>query len=91
MKFSQKAVLNVAKKRKNIYFLFLNINKFCNHPQIIFLKGTADEKRKKLFINTCDAMIYGRSLGESFGLSIAEFSILNKPIFLYSFIDIFQQ
>ena len=30
-------------------------------------------------------MIYGRSLGESFGLSIAEFSILNKPIFLYSF------
>ncbi len=85
MKFSQKAVLNVAKKRKNIYFLFLNINKFCNHPQIIFLKGTADEKRKKLFINTCDAMIYGRSLGESFGLACGEFILENKSVISYKY------
>ena len=28
---------------------------------------------KDHFLNTCDAMIYGRSLGESFGLSCGEF------------------
>jgi hypothetical protein len=32
------------------------------------------------FINTCNAMIHARKMGESFGLSVAEFSIKNKPI-----------
>jgi hypothetical protein len=35
---------------------------------------------KTKFINTCDAMIHARQMGETFGLSIAEFSITNKPI-----------
>lgn len=85
MKFAQKAVLNIVKKRKDICFLFLNINKFCNHPQIKFLKGTSSEKTKREFINTCDAMIYGRSLGESFGLACGEFILQNKPIISYKF------
>ena len=37
-----------------------------------------DEKTE--FINSCDAMIWGRSDGETFGLAIAEFSIRNKPV-----------
>jgi len=85
MKFAQSAVLNVAKKRKDIFFLFLNINKFCKHSRIIFLKGTTNEIFKKKFINTCDAMLYGRSLGESFGLACAEFAIKNKDIISYKF------
>ena len=47
MKFVHFAILKVIKKRKDIFFLFLNINKFCTHPQIIFLKGTSDENYKK--------------------------------------------
>ena len=85
MKFVQSAVINIAKKRKDIFFLFLNINKFCKHPRIIFLKGTTNETIKKKFINTCDAMIYGRSLGESFGLACAEFAVKNKDILSYKF------
>ena len=65
MKFVQTAVINIVKKREDIFFLFLNINKFYNHPQLIFMKGTINENLKKKFVNTCDAMIYGRSLGES--------------------------
>jgi len=49
------------------------------------LKGTTNEKLKKKFINSCDAMIYGRSLGESFGLSCGEFAIENKLIISYKF------
>ncbi len=85
LKFVHQTLLETVKKRKDIYFLFLNIKKFCNHPRIIFLKGSFDEVYKKKFINTCDAMIYGRSLGESFGLACGEFSIQGKKIISYKF------
>ena len=85
MKFVHFAIIESCKKKKRYILLFLNINKFCTHPQIIFLKGTSDENYKKKFINTCDAMLYGRSLGESFGLACAEFAIKCKDIISYKF------
>lgn len=85
LKFVQDSIMNSVNKRRELTFLFLNIKKFCNHPRIIFLKGSADEKIKKKFINTCDAMIYARSLGESFGLACAEFAINDKVIISYKF------
>ena len=51
----------------------------------MFLKGTSNESFKKKFVNTCDAMIYGRSLGESFGLACAEFAIKSKDLISYKF------
>jgi len=47
---------------------------------IIFLPKNIHTDFKEIFINTCDAMIHARNDGETFGLSIAEFSIKNKPI-----------
>jgi 7-cyano-7-deazaguanine synthase in queuosine biosynthesis len=80
--YAQNVVKNVAKTNKNIYFLFLNTNKFSDnsYKNIIYLDGTDDLEYKTEFINTCDAMIHARKKGESFGLAIAEFSIKNKPI-----------
>src|SRR5210317_2097791 len=72
-------------QNKNIYFLFMNIGKFFNHKKVIFIKGTFNQSRKVKFINTCNAMLHARSLGESFGLSCAEFAIKNKPIFTYGY------
>jgi len=85
LKFAHQTLEDIVKKRKDIVFLFFNIKKFCNHPRIIFLKGSFDEVYKKKFINTCDAMIYGRSLGESFGLACAEFSNQGKKLITYKF------
>ena len=85
LKFVQSAIIDIVKKRKDIVFIFLNIKKFHNHKQIKFFKGTLNENFKKKFINTCDAMIYGRSLGESFGLSCGEFTLANKRIISYKF------
>ena len=65
---------------KNCVFLFMNTNKFYEHPRIIYLDKNIDLNYKVKFINTCDAMIHARGMGETFGLSIAEFSIKNKPI-----------
>ena len=83
--FVRDAVKKLVKQNKNIYFLFMNIKKFFNHKKIIFIKGTFNQTQKVKFINTCDAMLHARSLGESFGLSCAEFAIKNKPIFTYGY------
>ena len=85
LKFAQDTIFELVNKRKDITFIFLNINKFCKHPRVIFLRGTADEKFKNKFINTCDGMIYGRSLGESFGIACGEFSVQGKKIICYRF------
>jgi hypothetical protein len=84
MPVAQQAVIEVAKKRKDITFLFMNQDAFCNEENVLFLEKTIDVEQKVAFINTCDAMIYARERGETFGLSIAEFSIKNKPIICHS-------
>ena len=83
--FVRDAIEKVVKQNKNIYFLFMNIKKFCNHKKVIFIKGSFNQTQKVKFINTCDAMLHARSLGESFGLSCAEFAIKNKPILTYGY------
>ena len=83
--FVRDAIKKVVKQNNNIYFLFMNIKKFFNHKKAIFIKGTFNQTQKVKFINTCDAMLHARSLGESFGLSCAEFAIKNKPILTYGY------
>ena len=85
LKFVQDAISQTVFKRDDIFFIFLNVDKFVKHPRIIFLKGTFESSYKRKFLNTCDAMIYARSLGESFGLSCGEFAILGKKIISYRY------
>jgi hypothetical protein len=80
-------VVAFATAHPNVYFIFMNTNPFCSTwdlPNIRFLEGTADMKRKRAFINTCDAMIHGRIDGETFGCAIGEFAVCGKPIFTCS-------
>lgn len=79
--FVHRAVYETALQNKNIYFIFVNTATFCPRlPNIIHLSKIIDLNEKAEFINTCDAMLWARQQGESFGLSIAEFSIKNKPV-----------
>jgi hypothetical protein len=85
IQFVHKAVHDVAMLNNKIYFIFMNIPPFCDHlPNVIHLQGTYDMLLKAAFINTCDAMLHARNRGETFGLSVAEFSIRNKPVFTWS-------
>ena len=79
---AHKAIIEILESNKNdnIYFLFMNTNKFYEHSRIIYLDRNIDLIYKVKFINTCNAMIHAGQLGETFGLSVAEFSIKNKPI-----------
>jgi hypothetical protein len=73
-------ITEVLNRKENVYFLFLNTKKFINHPRVIFLDTIVNNNDKVKFINTCDAMLHLRFIGESFGLACAEFSIRNKPV-----------
>lgn len=65
-------------------FLFVGTEPFSDHPNIKFINEIWSPQKKSNFINTCDAMIHARQRGESFGLSIAEFLSLNKPVIAWN-------
>lgn len=81
--FVKQSIIEVLEKRKDIWFLFQYTEPFYDHERIIYLDPNYDLNEKVKFINTCDAMIHARHVGESFGLSCAEFSIRNKPVITY--------
>jgi hypothetical protein len=81
--FVQICIAELLMKREDVYFLFLNTDKFIDHPRAIFLQPIADLVKKTEFINTCTAMIHARYKGETFGLACAEFSLRNKPVITY--------
>jgi hypothetical protein len=82
--YIKKVVIDIVNNSKfnNIYFIFLNITPFYNNSndRLIFLDGTSNMEYKRKFINTCNAMLYGRDNGETFGLCCGEFSMCNKPV-----------
>lgn len=81
IQFVHRVIESVIRRRKDIYFLFLNTCSFSSeHKHIIHLPATYDMERKTAFINTCDAMLHARKGGETFGIAVGEFSIQNKPV-----------
>lgn len=82
--FVYKTISKILKKRKDIYFIFMNTNKFISHDHVLFFEPTFSMRDKVSFINVCDAMIHARSRGETFGFAIGEFSAMGKPIITWT-------
>lgn len=82
--FVKNSISYYVQTDKRVYFLFMNTDEFVKHPRVIHLPSSVDPKWKKMFINTCDAMIHARSRGETFGIAVGEFAISGKPIITYS-------
>ena len=80
LNFVKQAIYESLMMRGDLHFVFLNTDKFIDHPRVHHLPYTSDFSEKAKFVNTCDAMIHARSDGEIFSLSIAEFSTRNKPV-----------
>jgi hypothetical protein len=81
--FVKETIHKIVRIKPDTFFIFINTPAFTQHPNIFFLHKIIDIQTKKQFISSCDAMIHAQSLGESFGLSIAEFSSHQKPIICY--------
>jgi hypothetical protein len=71
-------------KRSELQFLFLNTERFIDHPRVGFLELTLDRQRIRAFINSCDYMIHARREGESFGIAVTEFALSGVPILSFS-------
>lgn len=82
--FVKDVIRNILNIRSDYYFLFQNTERFINHPRVLFLEPTPDMNFKVKFINTCDAHLHAREIGESFGLTCGEFSIKNKPVITWN-------
>jgi len=82
--FVYDAIKKVLDKDKNIHFIFCNTKGFYEHPNISYFYPVFDNKEKYSFIAASDAMIHARKRGETFGISIAEYSSCNKPVFTWS-------
>ena len=78
--FVKQTIVKIVNNIDHVYFLFMNTDHFYSHPHIIYLPCTWDLLEKQKFINSCDAMIHARRIGETFGLAVGEFSVANKPV-----------
>jgi len=77
--FCMDTIVNIVTKFDKIFFLLVNTHPFYSHKQIIHIEKIVEDYDKRQFINTCDAHIECGTLGHSFGISIGEFSVFNKP------------
>ena len=82
--FCWQVIYNILETRENIYFLFINTPRPFEHKRMIHLPKITSDYDKNKFISTCDAHLECGTLGHSFGLAIAEFSVNNKPIIAYN-------
>lgn len=83
LEIAMRAIHRVLQDCPDTHFVFVNTCRFTNHPRVHYLPKIVDLDEKNRFINTCDAMIHAQSLGETFGISIGEFSVNNKPVVTY--------
>lgn len=74
------AIREILRENIDVYFLFANTNRFHEHPRIIYMDTLYEQMDKARFIQSCDMMIHGRTVGETFGIAIGEFSYYNKPV-----------
>ena len=84
LKIAHDVIKKIVNENENIYFVFINTPNFYNHSQIIYMDKIITNNDKNKFICTLDAYIECSEHGHSWGLSIGEHSINNKPIIAYS-------
>jgi len=84
LQFAIDVMIQVVTAYPNIYFLLGNTPCYYNHPQIKHIDKFVGTFEKNQFISTCNAHIEFGTLGHSFGLNVAEFSVNRKPIIAYT-------
>jgi hypothetical protein len=82
--FVKQAIREVIDERSDMWFVFQCTVPFMTHERVIYLPSSTDTDYKVKFINTCDAMLHARHIGESFGMACAEFSYMNKPVITWA-------
>ncbi len=80
LEFVQDAVRAVLEDRSDVWFVFLNVDRFCQDDRVVHLPQLVDRAEIRRFINTCDYMLHAHWYGETFGLAVAEFAFVGAPV-----------
>lgn len=86
LEFARDVIVKILEEREDIYFLFSvrpNLLNFISHKRLICLDAFSSLEIKRKFLNTIDYFIHAQKLGETFGLSIGEASLFNKPVIVW--------
>jgi len=81
--FVHDAVREAVVRRPDAWFLFLNTDRFVEHPRVVHLPRVPSREDVQLFVNSCDYMLHANSHGENFGLAVAEFAVAGTPVMTY--------
>jgi hypothetical protein len=81
--FVQDAVRKVLEDRPDVWFVFLNVDRFCESGRILHLPQLVDRVEIRRFVNTCDYMLHAHAYGETFGLAVAEFAFVGAPVMTF--------
>ena len=81
--FVHSAISAVLEHRSNVWFVFLDTYRFLAHPRVVHLPPVTDRADVRRFVNTCDYMLHANSVGETFGLAVAEFALVGAPVLTY--------
>ncbi len=84
--FVRATVAEHARRHPEDHFVFLNtepIHGTQGLANVHYLAATVDAGEKAGFLATCDAMLHARWHGETFGLAVAEFAVLGKPVITF--------
>ena len=76
---ARKGVRLILDDWQDSYALFVNTPRFLDHPRAIFLEKLSRAEVKR-FYDSCDILLNGRRMGESFGYTIVEPLSLGKPV-----------
>ncbi len=82
--FAPRAVEAALERRKTLWLLLLNTQRFTDHQRVVHLPMTPDRQGVVDFVASCDAGLNARRVGENFGLAIAEFLAQDKPVLVWA-------
>lgn len=83
LEFVQDAIRAVLEERSDVWFVFLNVERFSESERILHLPQLVDRAEIRRFVNSCDYMLHAHRYGETFGLSVAEFAFVGAPVLTF--------
>lgn len=71
----------------SLHFLFAGVEVNIQHVSVTSLGPILNSTAKEVFLQSCHCLLHARAEGETFGLSVAEFSARNKPVLTHKGFD----
>jgi glycosyltransferase involved in cell wall biosynthesis len=71
-------------KDPNTYVVCPNLRPFADHPRLRFIPTIVDVQEKFDYLHSLDVLIHARSMGETFGLAIAEALAVGTPVLAHT-------